>query len=420
MVKDNDKIIWILSELYYPEDSATGHNITNVAEGLAESFQVKALCAQPTYQSRGLKAPKNEIHNKVLIHRCSATSLNKDILLFRLMNLITISLSIFYNALLRIREGDIVLVVTNPPTLPFVVNLVCKLRKAKLILRVEDVYPDALVSANMLSSGSVLVKIFNVLQQQLYKSVAHIIVLGRDMMWLVQSKMNYNITNITLITNFADSDQITPLPRENNPLLKKLNLLDKFVVQYSGNMGRTHGIENLFECAKILENQNSIHFLFIGFGAKEQWLKNNVKKFGLKNVTVLDLQPRGELNSSLNACDIAVISFVKGMLGVSVPCRMYNIMSAGKPILAISDKNSELALVVKEENIGWVVEPEEPALIAKAILKASSSKELLNQITLRTRSLATQKYSLSSIKQKYRDLVSCMLLNDKSGLLDKR
>jgi len=414
MKKSAKKNIWILSELYYPEDSATGHNVTNVAEGLAESFNVRALCAQPTYQARGLKAPINEVHNMVHIHRCGATSLNKDVLAFRLVNLVTISLSIFFNALARIRRGEVVLVVTNPPTLPFVVGLACKLRGAKMVLRVEDVYPDALVAAGMVRSGSFMVRLFDALQRRLYKSVDRIIVLGRDMLQLVQSKMDQDTSYITLITNFADSDQIRPLPRKSNPLLLRLCLVDKFVIQYSGNMGRTHGIESLLECAKMLSTENLIHFLFIGFGAKILWLKNNVQKYGLNNVTVLPLQPRSDLNSSLNACDLAVISFVKGMSGISVPCRMYNIMSVGKPILAVSDRDSELSQVVEEENIGWIVKPEEPDLIAKTIMEANSNRALLSQMSTKARTLAVEKYSLLAIQQRYKSLMDLMILNNKS------
>jgi colanic acid biosynthesis glycosyl transferase WcaI len=409
MKRGKETYVWILSELYYPEDSATGHNVTKVSEGLATSFHVNALCSQPTYQARGIKAKKNELHNNVQIHRCAASTLNKDILAFRIINLITISASICINILFKVRKGDIVLVVTNPPTLPFAVFIACKIRGAKIILRVEDVYPDALIAAGMVRPDSMIVKVIDALQRRIYKGVDKIVVLGRDMMKLVQGKITGNISHITLITNFADSDQILPLPRNRNSLLQRLGLADKFVVQYSGNMGRTHGIECLVEAAIILAKENSIHFLFIGFGAKQAWLKSTVHEHGLKNVTVLPMQPRSDLNDSLNACDLAVISFVKGMSGISVPCRMYNIMSAGKPILAVTDKDSELAQVVEEEQIGWVVQPEMPQAIVQAVLESCSNRVVLSRMAFRARTLALEKYSLASCQQQYKILVDSMV-----------
>ncbi len=408
MTNSGHNTLWILSELYYPEDSATGYNLTKVAEALAENFHVRVLCAQPTYKARGIKAPTNEIHEDVQIHRCAATALNKDVILFRLVNLITVSLSIFFNALVRIRKNDIALVVTNPPTLPFVVILACKLRGAKLVLRVEDVYPEAMVATGMAGQNSSAVKVFGALSRLLYKKVDMIIALGRDMKQLILNKIGNEAEHVTIITNYAEGDQIVPLPRLDNPLLKKLGLIDKFVLQYSGNMGRTHDIESLVECAKLLQTENHIHFLFIGWGAKEVWLREAVRVHGLENVTVLPSQPREDLVVSLNACDLTLISFVSGMSGVSVPSRMYNIMAVGKPIIAIADMASELAQVVEEEKIGWVVMPERPALIAEAIREASSNRILLNQMSTKARILAVEKYSQANSIRKYESLMLSM------------
>jgi len=412
MVRSNKNRFWVLSELYYPEESATGYYVTKVAEGLAATYNVCALCAQPTYKARGTKAPTDEIHNNVQIHRCAATTLNKDILAFRFVNLFTISVSIFFNALRRIKHGDIVMVVTNPPTLPFVVFLACRLRGAKLILRIEDVYPEAIIAAGISGQGSAVVRALNALHRLLYKRADRVIVLGRDMKQLVQNKIGDDAAHVTIITNWGDSDQISPLARESNPLLRRLGLVDKFVIQYSGNMGRTHGLESLLLCAKILETKDLIHFLFIGSGAKEIWLRKTAHELGLKNVTILPPQSRSDLIASLNACDLAVVSFVNGMAGVSVPSRMYNIMSAGKPILAVADKESELARVVEEGSVGWVVKPESPDLIAKAIMEASSNRELLSEMSTRARAMVVEKYSQPSIIRKYESLMDSMGLNN--------
>ena len=78
--------LWVLSELYYPEDSATGYYITQTAEAMAAFCQVEVLCAQPTYRARGTRAPADEVLKKVHIHRCAATTLNKDVLFFRFVN----------------------------------------------------------------------------------------------------------------------------------------------------------------------------------------------------------------------------------------------------------------------------------------------------------------------------------------------
>ena len=405
MLKKQEKTIWVLSELYYPEETGSGYYITKIAEDIATRHRVHVLTVQPTYAARGTKAPKDEVHHNVLIHRCRATALNKDILLFRLLNLLTISVSVFFNALRRIRKHDVVLVITNPPTLPLIASFVCKIRGAKMVLRLEDMYPEVLVAAQIIKADSAVAKIISAVQKNIYKRSDRILVLGRQMMELVHGKTGNGIEKVALITHWADCDEIRPLPRDRNALLSQLGILDKFVIQYSGNMGRTHDLESLVQCAQILEQHRDIHFLFIGSGAKESWLRKKVSGLGLKNITILSPQPRSELITLLNACDLAIISFVRGMAGASVPSRMYNIMSAGKPILAVAEEGSEIARVLLEENIGWVVAPGSPELIAKTILEANANRPWLQEMSVQACRVATEKYAKPIIMRKHRDLM---------------
>ena len=81
-----ERRIWILSELYYPELTSTGYFLTGIAEGLAEGFDVSVLCGQPSYAARGVRAPVREIHQGVDVHRCWSTTLEKDRPVFKIIN----------------------------------------------------------------------------------------------------------------------------------------------------------------------------------------------------------------------------------------------------------------------------------------------------------------------------------------------
>jgi len=405
---DMERKIWVFSELYYPEVSGTGYHLTNIAEGLANYFSVSVLCAQPTYSSRGVRATWREVHSGVQIRRCPGTTFDKNVLLLRILNVVTLSLSVFFVAVKSLRRGDQVIVVTNPPTLPFLAAAACALRGAKCAVLIYDVYPEALVAAGIGSPGSPWVRFLDWLHRRLYRSVERVIVLGRDMRTLVQAKINRPGPPVVIIPNWADLSGIRPSSRSENPLLRELGLLEKFVIEYSGNMGRTHDLEGLVECARILKGREDVHFLFVGSGAKAAWLNQAVKGEGLKNVTILPPQPRDELHISFTACDIAVISFVPGMAGVSVPSRMYDVIAAGKPILAVADAESELALLIQEEGVGWVVETSMPALIAEAVVNAKSDSDALRHMGERARRAAEEKYSYDSVIQKFRTLLEEM------------
>jgi glycosyltransferase involved in cell wall biosynthesis len=399
------KNIWVISELYYPEETSTGYFLTKISEGLANSYIVSVLCSQPTYSARGQRAPHCAVHNGVKVYRCQGSTLNKDRLLFRFINAVTISLSIFFSALVKIRRNEWVIVVTNPPLMMFGIGLVCWLRGASCLLLIHDVYPEALIAAGLTHSGSILSRTLAWLTKALFRNVATIIVIGRDMKQLVLKKMSSCQTPVALITNWADIEEIKPSQRCGNGLLIRLGLVDMFVIQYSGNMGRTHDIESLFGSIKELADHPAYHFLFIGSGAKKESLTKQVQHDGLTNVTILPVQPRDQLSDTLNACDVAIISFIPGMAGVSVPSRLYNIMAAGKPVIAVADENSELALVVKEERIGWIVSPGNVEQIVAVIREAKSDPNLLTEMGKRARRAAEQRYSFQHVMDKYTSLM---------------
>ncbi|MDB2310608.1 glycosyltransferase family 4 protein [Opitutales bacterium] len=395
---------WIISELYYPEQNATGFFLTGIAEGLVKSnTSVAVLCAQPSYNQRGIKAPWSETRNGVAIRRCWSTTFDPKKTLGRLLNFATTSLSIGWRALLSIKRGDKVLVVTNPPLLPFLVRVACRLKGAKFVLLVHDVYPDVFVPLGLMQSSHPLYRMLSWLNGKLYASADRVVALGRDMARLVEGKSK-KLAQVSVIPNWGDVDVITPTPKTENAMLQKLNFTDKFVVHYSGNHGRTHDLLSIIEAAKLLEDERDVHFLFIGEGSGKAEVAARAGELELENVTFCTFVDRAELNTSLNAADVSVIAFKKGMAGISVPSRIYNLMAAGKPILGVVDNNSEVADVIREAKLGVVVSPESPRKMAEQILSLRNEGDLRVKMAENSRNEAVAKYSYSAIKQQYRDL----------------
>jgi glycosyltransferase involved in cell wall biosynthesis len=232
---------------------------------------------------------------------------------------------------------------------------------------------------------------------------------------LVETEMGVPGDRLAVIPNWADTDDIGPTERSENVLLAELGLQDKFVVQYAGNMGYTHDLECLVAAMEKLRFEEHVHFLFIGSGVKKAWLESKIRELRLPNVSVLGNRSRSDQPNFLNACDIAIISFSTGMAGVSVPSRMYNILAAGKAIIAVADDHSELAMVVRAERLGWVVPPGEVDGIVDAVLTARRQPELLDDIRRRARAVAEQ-YALSTAIQAYRRLLVGL---ESSGMMGK-
>ncbi len=403
---DPKRRLWVVTELYYPEETSTGYHMTRIAEGLSNDLDVKALCGQPNYSLRGVRAPKHEFHNGVEIFRAAATTLNKDVIAFRLINMITLSITVFFKAIFRFNAGDRVLVVTTPPTLPFVVAIASLLRGAQYTLLIHDIYPEILFAVGKSKESSMLATTMNFFNRWLYKHASTIIAIGRDMKALLEAKTAGLDSSIAVIQNWAELETVHPEPREKNTLLDGLGLMDKFVLLYAGNMGHSHDIETIVEAAKMLNDREEIHFIFLGSGAKEPWLKREVTQEKMKNVTLLSPQPRSEQVTFLNACDVSIVSLAKKMWGVSMPSRTYNILAAGKPILALTDPDSELSIVIDEDRIGWHAEAGNPVDLVKAIISIYENRESLGERGQRARTSAMEKYSLETAISKYRSVLS--------------
>jgi len=410
----SDKRIFILSEIYFPEQTSTGYFMTKIAEGLAENYKVTVITGPATNYFQPVTSSQREIINEVEVIRCKGTTFDKKILSLRIINVFTVSLSIFTKSFDICKTNDKILVVTNPPLLPILALFLKLIKKCQFVLLIHDVYPDALVASGLWKFDSWLVSLTNKIVKVIYHHSSYIVTIGRDMTALIKAKLDKDFSKIYPITNWAESEAVKSLQKSENPILQKLNIINKFVLLYVGNLGRTHGIENLAFTINQLKDKENIHFLIIGNGVKKNWLENYINIHSLTNVDMIPLEqrPRSEQIISLNACDVGIISFLPNMAGISVPSRMYNQMAAGKPIIAVTDENSELAQVIKEEEIGWVVKPNDIDSLVETIEFAANNPDLCLEMGSKAAFIAKKKFNFIQVKESYHKLFKNLFAND--------
>jgi glycosyltransferase involved in cell wall biosynthesis len=395
----------VFSELYWPEDTSTGFFLTGIAEGLAADRDVLVLCAQPTYRMRGRHAPRRETRHGVAIRRVASTTFPRGNALGRVVNTLTMAGSFFAQALFRLRGTDRALVVTNPPLLPYLVVLAARLRGARVALLVHDVYPEVLEVAGLVPAGGRVARGIRRVARALYRTADRVVVLGRDMARLVSRHLDDAPARVTLIPNWADVDEIAPSPREGNPLLARLGLEKAFVVQWLGNMGRTHALEEVLESAARLRERGDIHFLLVGEGAKRAFVEREARRLDLGNVTLLPPCERADLALHLAACDLSIIAFLPGMAGVSVPSRLYNVLASGRPVLAAAEADSELSGAIEEAGAGWTVPPGDAARMTAAILAAAEAGPRARaEMGARARRAAETRYSRAAVLREWQAL----------------
>jgi colanic acid biosynthesis glycosyl transferase WcaI len=374
--------VWVCSEVYHPEETSTGLILTRIAEALAgePGLRVGVLCAQPGYASRGVRAPAEEVRNGVAVKRCAGTTFDRARLPLRVVNQLTVTLSMGWAALRRVGPGSRVVVCTNPPTLPAVMALVARLRGASLILLVHDLYPEILETLGLIGPGGPASRLLGRARGLVLRRADAVVAIGRDMRERLLRAEPSLRGRVVVIPNWADDDEIRPHPEGGRAVRRELGLGDDhLVVQIAGNVGRTHDLATVLDAARALEADapggagGRVRFMIVSSDAKA--VRSSGEARGLGSVTFVGRQPRERLNDVLNACDVALIPFVAGMAGLSVPSRMYNLLSAGRPIVALADPSSELALVVGEEEAGWVVPPGDAAALAALLRRLAAEPD---------------------------------------------
>jgi len=351
MVSNNEprKRIILVSELFYPEESATAHILTKIAGKLVCDFDVLILTGPASYEERkhqNLNKPPVEEDN---IERVWAPALSKNNLLGRLIRFFVLTIGLGLKTLLRTKRTDIVFAVTNPAPLLVALAMIRVLRRFRLVCLVHDVFPENSVAAGIISHDHFLYPLVKRVFDWAYGSADAVITIGRDMSEVLAGKIPAKADRLTLIENWADYPLIEQIPRCQS-MIASMGLSKKIVIQYAGNIGRAQGLLEFVNLISTVEN-DAVRYVFRGSGALSAALSEATKD--RESFIVEGSYPRSNQDQILAACDIALVILGPEMFGLGVPSKAYNIMAAGKPMLFIGPKNSEIYRLVKENNIGW-------------------------------------------------------------------
>jgi hypothetical protein len=233
--------------------------------------------------------------------------------------------------------------VSNPPLTAWV-PLFCKNSYDILIY---DVYPDALVEFGYFKQDSWIIKKWENINRRMYAKARKISTITSGMKERIAKYVNKNKVNVVPI--WTDNSFLKPIPKSENVFLKTHQIEDKFIVMYSGNMGKAHPVEILIELALQFQNNTEIFFLLIGGGDRYKEMEVLIAKKNLQNIKILPWQDTKTLPFTLSGADLALVTVGNEASDLSIPSKTYNLMSVGTPILCVAPQNSALARLVENE-----------------------------------------------------------------------
>ena len=282
-------------------------------------------------------------------------------------------LQIFFKLLFGYKDYEIIYF-TNPPMTYFTSLFI----KNPFSVVVYDIYPDALRNVGI-KEGSFIYKQWTKINKKLYAKAEVMYTLSTGMANVLSNYVDLN--KIRIVPNWSFTEKFAPIPKKENPFAKEHNLEDKFVVMYSGNMGYTHSVDVLLDAAEETLADEHIHYLMIGQGKKKPMLEERVKNNGLKNVTILDLQPFDVVPYSFATADLAMITLNEESGAVSVPGKTYDLLSVGAPLLCICPIESEMIALTEEYGNGKCFRSKEVNEIVGYIKQVANDPILQKQMS---------------------------------------
>ncbi|MGE0055179.1 MAG: glycosyltransferase family 4 protein [Hyphomicrobium sp.] len=389
------KLIFV-NRYFFPDHSATSQLLSDLAFALAAAGQaVAVITSRQSYDDAKASLAPIEVVNGVRVVRIWTTRFGRSNLVGRAIDYLTFYLSAAWAMYRLARSGDVIVAKTDPPMLSVIAAPIARMRGAKLINWLQDLFPEV-AQAIGVGTPSLTAPVFRFMKSvrdRSLKAASANVVLG-DLMAKRVEALGVAPDHILIISNWADGGLVTPLEPAHNSLREDWKLSDKFVVGYSGNLGRAHEYTTLLDAIEELEKRSCVKpsnierpcnnedhssaitsipvtppivWLFIGGGALYDAFQREAKARGLTSVVFKPYQPRDRLSQSLSAADVHLVSLRPDLEGLIVPSKFHGITAVGRPTLFIGDPDGEIAQLVKRYDCGLTVPQGDGSALAAAI-----------------------------------------------------
>jgi colanic acid biosynthesis glycosyl transferase WcaI len=398
--------IIFLNRFFYPDQSATSQMVSDLAFDLARrAYDVHVFTSRQRYDDPRAQLPQFERVDGVTIHRVETTQFGRATSLGRVFDYLSFYAGVRRAVLAWAEPGDVLVAKTDPPLLSVLGQRLAKRRGLRLINWLQDLYPEVAAKLGVPLLNGALGRKLAAMRDASLRAAAANVVIGEQMAAVVHAH-GVDASRMRVIHNWCDDERIFPVLHEENPLRRAWQLDGGFVVAYSGNLGRSHEFDTLLAAAALLRDEQRLVFLFIGGGKKWDELRRAVHERGLEaRFVFLPYQDRDALRYSLGAADMHLVSLKPELEGLIVPSKFYGIAAAGRPVLAITAMDGEVAKLVRAHDCGIVVEPGQGALLADMLRNVMRDSDRLQAMGRRARAMLEENFTRHQAFERWRGII---------------
>jgi glycosyltransferase involved in cell wall biosynthesis len=338
--------ILLLNQTFYPDVVATGQYLSELAVALAErGHQVSVITGRRAYDNPEMIFAKTETWRGIQIIRVGSAGLGKGAKWKRALDFASFMLFCVLRLSFLPRQ-DVVVAMTSPPLISFVGAWFARLRPARFYYWIMDLNPDEALAAGWLRPGSRAARWLERCSRFSLRQAAKVVVLDRFMQQRILDK-GIDAGRIVVIPPWSHDAEVR-FDAAGRARFRKLHgLEDKFLVMYAGNHSPCHPLDTVLQAAKELAGNREIAFLFVGGGSKFAQVSQFAREHALSNIQCLPYQPMDQLAGILSAADLHLVVMGDPFVGVVHPCKIYNILQVGSPLLYIGPHPSHISEILQ-------------------------------------------------------------------------
>ncbi len=379
----------------------------SVAEALSIYHEVTVLCGRPSYdptERRSWRLYQTEISGRVRIVRVGSTDFPRLDMKKRLANYLSYVALVIPRALFV--QCDAVMAMTDPPFQGIVGAIVAQLKGRPYVYNIRDMYPDMAVGGAIVEPGR-LARIWEKLHRWALRRAERVIVLGEDMRARIVGK-GVDPARVAIV---RDGTEMLPqnalLPAADPEVIRTIRGSFSFVLVHAGNLGFYGAWNTLVAAARSLAKEG-VGLVFVGDGAQRSQIE--AAAAGSGNIRFLDFFPASKISSVLAAADAHVITVKRGLEGVVVPSKMYGILAAGKPIVAVAPGETDVVSLGVRRGFAIAADPDSPAEVANAVRTVASDPAKVKAMGEAARAAAPD-YDRAKELQKFVEIIGQLTSN---------
>lgn len=372
----------VISPIYPPEPLVSGKTTSDVANALAErGDEVTVLTAFPNrpagrlYPGWSRRLYFRQVNLNQTILRCFSLLSSKSRLHSRLAENISFGITSSL-ALLLSRRPDAIYANTWPIFAAGITTLVAKVRRIPLVISIQDIYPESLLSQGRIESNSRVVTALRWIDARIARSATAVIVISDTFAQVYRENRHVPVGRVYVVPNWGETTAHGTY-EEGRALRAEVGIpSDAFLLVYGGNIGAAAGVEAIINALRAFCPVERPYLLIAGSGAQLEVCRRLAGEVDSERIRFYTPWPAEKTAVVYAAADALILPTRGAQSLASVPSKLISYMLASRPVVAQALPGSDTAATIERAQCGWVVLPGNEAALNEAIRRSRDATEV--------------------------------------------